>query len=198
MTPINIEGFHGTNIKNVEAIIKDGFISSHRKDHWLGQGIYFYDNFGLALWWIKKKLKSSYGHKCGVLRVSLGCTSDRFLDLDTTTGMNYFLREVDKILTNEITDLKFKFATDEDSSIRNLCFALDLLKEMRDIKLVARTFPSKSPEPTYASESIKRFEEKNFILPLNFNYLERQICASSNEVIVEKHCIHPKNRTSWH
>jgi len=197
MSYIKMEGFHGTGVKNITSIFREGFITKHREDHWLGQGIYFYDNFDLAFWWIKCKLNSPYGHRCGVIKAVLECDSSEFLNLDSTSGMDYFVREIDKILTNEVSKTKFKFAIKEEDSIQNLCFALDLLKHLRGIKLISRTFPSKSPEPTYASESIPQFEKKHFIFPLNFTYVERQMCATSNEVVVKKYCLYPKNRTNW-
>lgn len=45
-------GFHGTFSEALDSIINDGFQIVYRDNHWLGQGVYFYDNSSLAHWWI--------------------------------------------------------------------------------------------------------------------------------------------------
>lgn len=53
-----IIGYHGTKAKNVNPILKNGFIIAPKKDgdnHWLGHGIYFYSDYELADWWARTK-----------------------------------------------------------------------------------------------------------------------------------------------
>jgi hypothetical protein len=52
---VELLGFHGTEYRNLNKIISNEFIPYKRLDHWLGQGIYFYENFDLAKWWVSKK-----------------------------------------------------------------------------------------------------------------------------------------------
>lgn len=45
-------GYHATDIKNIESIINDGFVESKAsKGHWLGRGIYFFENLYYAVEW---------------------------------------------------------------------------------------------------------------------------------------------------
>ena len=195
MVRIVVEGFHGTDVKNISQILESGFQSEVRQDHWLGQGIYFYDNHDLALWWIKAKLKTSTLQKCGVIKAILECEKQEFLDLDTIQGVDLFQIEVKRILKEELPDIQFTFGKSSTERIKNFCFALDLLKSLREIKLVAMTFLK--DDPSYAAENVKKFDREVFTLPYSFTYRERQICTISNDHISSKDCVHPKNRTNW-
>ena len=51
---VGITGYHGTSSRHAESIAKNGLDpdkTHERPNHWLGQGVYFYENFGLAKWW---------------------------------------------------------------------------------------------------------------------------------------------------
>ncbi|MFZ4477150.1 MAG: hypothetical protein ACOYPR_18280 [Saprospiraceae bacterium] len=193
MPIIKVEGFHGTALENVDEIMSNGFEPKVRDDHWLGQGIYFYSDLDLAVWWIKTKIGSKDGSQCAVVKSNMECEQDNWLDLDTISGMEYFLNEVDSILSNtsHLVSLRFRPSRNADpkSRIKNLCFALDLLKNLRGIKLVAMTF--RKDNPSYAPKSISSFENRFFNLPSNFAYRERQICSTSNDIIASKSVIFP-------
>ncbi|MBN8678503.1 MAG: hypothetical protein J0M29_09775 [Chitinophagales bacterium] len=190
MEKVTIEGFHGTGIENIKSILEERFIYTHREDHWLGQGFYFYSDINLALWWIKRKKGVDDGSGCAVIRAVFECMKEQWLDLDTVPGMDYFLSEVSSILTNESTNVSLKFRAGSFSDeIKNLCFALDLLKRVRGIKLIALTF--RKDKPTYASESIATFKRNFFPLPKDVIYQERQICCSANAIISSKTVVFP-------
>jgi len=193
MQTVKVEAFHGTAFKNVDEILKNGFKSNYRPDHWLGQGIYFYSDYDLAFWWTKTKFKSKNGTGCAIIHSALECYENTWLDLDTVNGVEYFQREVEEILsvTSHLTSLKFKTSKgqDDETRIKNFCFALDLLKKFRDIQLIAMTFKKNSP--SYADRNIYRFEQLFFTLPLDFVYQERQICSTSNVPIVSKIKVFP-------
>lgn len=190
MQAVKIEGFHGTALENVTNIIENGFLSQKRDDHWLGQGYYFYSDYNLALWWIKRKNKATGGGNPAVIQAVFECWENQWLDLDTVPGVDYFLSEVRSILLEQSRFISLKFKnTDFDTTIRNLCFALDLLKRTRGIKLVALTF--RKDKPTYAGESIGDFERRFFPLPFDIIYQERQICATSNDIITSKKSVFP-------
>lgn len=190
MQTVNVEGFHGTSFENVAAIMQDGFQYTRRDDHWLGQGFYFYSEYDLAHWWIIRKRKADDGNGCAVIKAVFNCSRSEWLDLDTVPGVDYFISEVDSILSKESKNVSLKFsATTVEERIKNLCFALDLLKRARGIKLVALTFRKK--KPTYAKQSIQDFTTKYFPLPEDIVYQERQICCSRNEIITTKTLVFP-------
>lgn len=194
MRTIKVDGYHGTALKNADSILANGFKSNVRLDHWLGQGFYFFSDFDLALWWIKTKIWSNDGARCAVINVSMECDDSLWLDLDTVSGINYFIGEVNAILhaSSHLISLRFDASKLEDDQIRirHLCFALDLLKKFRNIQLVAMTF--RKDKPRYAAHSIADFEERFFTLPWDFTYQERQICSTSNDIVTSKKVVFPK------
>lgn len=48
---MNILAYHGTDYKVAEKIAKEGFAFKKNKEHWLGNGIYLYQDHSLAKWW---------------------------------------------------------------------------------------------------------------------------------------------------
>ena len=51
---MNEIGYHGTCSKHKDSIESNGFDPAkcnYRADHWLGQGVYFFDDYEKALWW---------------------------------------------------------------------------------------------------------------------------------------------------
>lgn len=51
---IHYKLFHGTIKERSQQILKDGYNLSRGDQHWLGNGIYFYEQFGLANIWATK------------------------------------------------------------------------------------------------------------------------------------------------
>jgi len=46
--------FHGTDLKYVQSILNVGFVCRENKEHWLGNGIYFFIEKDVARWWTTK------------------------------------------------------------------------------------------------------------------------------------------------
>jgi hypothetical protein len=190
MSKISITGYHGTEIKNVDKILKSEFTSIERSDHWLGQGIYFYKDLSLAKWWAEKKFKGVYS-QASVIQVEILVEDSNLLNLDSIDGMDKFFREIKKILKNSTISFKFM----DNKRTENFCFALDLLKAELGTSVIIRSFLRDNP--SYGEQNINTFERDFFNLPCDFAYLETQICVSSNEDIKTKQCIYPPRRTTW-
>ena len=51
---VEMTGYHGTISKYADSIAKYGLDpdkTHKRPDHWLGQGVYLFEDFDLARWW---------------------------------------------------------------------------------------------------------------------------------------------------
>ena len=46
---MKIVGYHNTESDNVDDIIANGFVCKKNEKHWLGQGIYFFNDVGFIL-----------------------------------------------------------------------------------------------------------------------------------------------------
>lgn len=187
-----IFGYHGTHSSNVKEIINNGFAATVRKDHWLGQGIYFYDNQELSKWWIETKNKSKLN--CAIIETTIIFEGNNTLNLDEVAGLDFFFKEGKTLLDGLGIKIEFK----EKEYYRNICLLLDLLKKKHTIKIVIATFSKKSPK--YADSNVHGFEKSYFKLPHGISYKERQICISDNSVITNKVCVYynePKIPNNW-
>ena len=176
---MTIKGYHGTSEKYKSSIEECGFDplkSKPRKDHWLGQGVYFFTQFSIARGWAnivaKKKNENAL-----VYSASIEADKQRVLDLRTYRGVDCFLSAVIKFL-NENADLKYAL---DDSQYRAVFF--DMYKEQYDIYVMIARFPK--TKAWYASRRTseeKSIREKLFDIT-GIMYLEEQICVSKKECI---------------
>lgn len=172
---IELDGYHGTFAQDVEDIRRNGFTYESREDHWLGQGIYFYDKSDMANWFISRKIKNKSAiSKIAVIKVFLKTTSEKVLDLDTIEGVNIFYEKLDQ-LWNEFKTVEFS----ADDERKNRCLILDVLKEVMNLDIIIYTF---TPEnPTYGRAQAAWFHDNVF--PIGIKYKETQICATDNNCI---------------
>ena len=82
---MNETGYHGTCLKHLESIESEGLDpdkTNHRLDHWLGQGIYFFDKYEQALWWAN--IASSRNNQCGgiIFEAKIEALDEEVLNLD--------------------------------------------------------------------------------------------------------------------
>ncbi|MGN9160305.1 hypothetical protein [Clostridium sulfidigenes] len=185
-----VRGYHGTFESVVKDIIDSGFKTKIRKDHWLGQGIYLYTDFALSKWWIQTKIeKLLLNEEPAVIEVV--CKDNiKVLNLDNFEGMNFFYSSFEKVFeelkTLNVT-VKLKNDSSRESKIKNLCFALDLIKKKYDIGVVIYTFTKTNP--SYGEFDSKKFESEYF--PFGLSYKETQVCISNNKCIGSKKCVYP-------
>ena len=90
-------GYHGTSKCNCRDIIKNGFKASRAQEgHWLGTGVYFYENIYYAIeWGIIRFLFGNnnynlYREKCSVIKGILNCKKYEVLDLNDPLGYEIY------------------------------------------------------------------------------------------------------------
>lgn len=182
-------GYHGTLVENLPSIRKGGFTYQYRDNHWLGQGIYFYENHKLANWFITRTKatdtkKNSEGDIC-IIKALLSSEQNRVLDLDSVDGVTFFYEETAEILNKASGGVTFSKSTPH----KNRCFLLDIIKELHNLDIIIQTFERKD-NPSYGAANTKFFEANLF--PINVNYKEKQICATNNACIKILEDEHPK------
>lgn len=89
-------GYHGTCTKHQYSIENGGFDPAkckYRSDHWLGQGVYFFDDYEKAQWWASN-ISSKNGNCGSVVFQSLIEADDKeVLNLDDNSQLDCFLTE---------------------------------------------------------------------------------------------------------
>ncbi len=175
-------GYHGTCTKYQYSIENDGFDpakSNYRSDHWLGQGVYFFDDYEKALWWASNS-SSRNGNCGGVVFQSFIEADDReVLDLDDNSQLDYFLTETMSTLKEIEKECSGNMPIFEDDSFRAVFF--DYYKARKGISVIIRTF-----QKDIAGYTAKRnFEElkkqRKIMKIINIRFNERQICVSKKE-----------------
>lgn len=84
--------YHGTKSCFTESILKNNFVIKKPKkkdNHWLGHGVYFFDEYELAHWWAETKTavqnkKYSRDDKACVIEAEI--LYGKSIDLDTIKG----------------------------------------------------------------------------------------------------------------
>lgn len=180
---IKIIGYHGTFSENVCTIIEEGYETEYRDNHWLGQGIYFYDNYDLALWFINRKRKD-YCKNVTVIKSVIYADVSKILNLDTIEGVDFFYKKLNE-LWSEFRTIEFN----EEDENSNRCLILDALKEYYEIDIIIKTF--ETDKQTYGSANVNWFEKNNF--PVGIKYSEKQICVTGNNCIISSEAIEDNN-----
>lgn len=158
MGQINYTLYHGTSASSADNIMKHNFqIKKSRSDHWLGNGIYFYDDYENAYLWAKKKFKLKN------TSIIIAYTDiDNVFDLDRKSNYNTFMRYTDEIMLDmELNGVN----TGDMNNLEVRCLIFDCFKKIAEIKAIAYTF----------NLDLQFGKGKNKFLRLGKN--EKQICV---------------------
>lgn len=131
------EAYHGTDYDLAQKIIEEGFKPNDNKEHWLGNGIYFFKDFALAVWWATSR-HENYGAKIDtpcVIKVVLTADRDRVLDLRNIEDLQRFMEM--KVC------LDYKIDKDNITDEEYRCKLFDHLFEIYNIDIVVGCFDSK-------------------------------------------------------
>lgn len=184
-TYILLEAFHGTDIHNAENIIKSGFKCKPSKQHWLGNGVYFYIDYSLAKWWTTNPT-NKFGTNINipaVIKCKIRAKSEYILDLRKLKDYNKFV----EIYRNEF--LPYLFRGDLSSKEQDLidtktlrCTYCDYLSIKYNYKLIIGTFylPTQPYMPV---------ENGKFFDTFNISYIESQICIFDSSLILSKELV---------
>lgn len=177
-------GYHGTCLKFKDDIVANGLDPSkckYRKDHWLGQGVYFFEDYNKAEWWAENT--SSNNGKCGkvVFKSVIDATDNEILNLDDDLQLDRFISEVIDSLDDIKQLCNGSMPIFDDRSFRAVFF--DYYKKKHGISVIIGTF-----EKDYAGYTKHRtrreLDIQNKIMNITgIRFHERQICVSNKECI---------------
>ncbi len=178
-------GYHGTCTKHLYSIEKDGLDPAkckQRSDHWLGQGVYFFDDYEKAQWWASN-CSSQNGNCGGVIFQSLIEADDKeVLNLDDNHQYDSFLTETirtfEKIQKNCQGSMPI-FKKEDD--LRAILF--DYYKQTKGISVIIATFQKDVAGYTTRRNPEQLKKQRKIIKIINIRFNERQICVSKKECI---------------
>ena len=85
--------YHGTDQSVAQDILRQGFRCKENKEHWLGEGIYFYIDKSLAEWWTTNPT-TKHGmaiNNPAIIECTIEVDEDKVLDLRTLKGYEKYV-----------------------------------------------------------------------------------------------------------
>ena len=177
-------GYHGTCTKHRYSIENGGLDpvkSKYRSDHWLGQGVYFFDDYEKAQWWASNI--SSQNDNCGsVIYQSLIEADDgEVLDLDDNIQYDCFLTETIRTFEDIRKECLGKMPIFKKDNMRALIF--DYYKESKGISVIIGTFQKDAAGYTTRRNYEELKKQRKIIKIIGIKFNEKQICVSNKGCI---------------
>ncbi|MCI9389043.1 MAG: hypothetical protein HFH54_05070 [Lachnospiraceae bacterium] len=177
-------GYHGTNSKYRDSIEKNGLDprkSTHRSDHWLGQGVYFFDDYRKAQWWASTLLLKKRECSRLVYKSVIEAPEEEVLDLDDNAQLDYFMTQTLKTVKEIEKERPGPMPVFDDKKFRAVFF--DYFKEKNGMAVMMGTF-TKSAAGYMAKRSRDELKRQKAIMDtIGLGYKEKQICVSRKECI---------------
>ncbi|MDR0916183.1 MAG: hypothetical protein LBN02_03225 [Oscillospiraceae bacterium] len=153
-------GYHGTSAAEADAILSTRvFKKSASSKEWLGEGIYFYDEYIDAYKWAKDR----YGANGAVLHVIIEVDDDEYLDLLDKRTAVYLAEAID------VLEEAGQFTNDPEKNICTLAnFLWQVPLESKEVKLLLCGFYK---------------EKKKVPLLIDVRDLRHEMCVRDNEYI---------------
>lgn len=176
--------FHGTCSAHRRAIEECGLDpdkTQYSEKHWLGQGLYFFEETSKAQWWatnISRKYPDSF---VLIYQALIKAPTNRVLNLDNSCELDAFCTEIADCLRQPSQGSSGKqpiLSMDMGRAV-----FLDYYKKKHDIAVTIYTF-----EKEYAGYTRPRSREdlelqKKLLQKLHIKHHEKQICVSDKTVI---------------
>lgn len=181
---MNTIGYHGTSENFRYSIEKDGLDpskSKYRSDHWLGQGVYFFTDYDIAMWWANTT--SSHNGKCGALiyKSEINSPDNEVLDLDKYSHVDKFYTEIIRNLDAIKECCKEKMPVFTYENCRAVFF--DYYKIKNNISVVMGTFQKECAKYTTHRSREELGVQRQLMESLGVKYSEKQICVSKKDYI---------------
>jgi hypothetical protein len=192
---IELEVYHGTDYEVAQIIISKGFKFKENKEHWLGNGIYFYNDISLARWWTEKPT-NKFGTDIkvpGIVRCVLSVDNDRLLDLRKLDHYIWFsdrYKEFYEYVINSEIVIEKEEESKEFKTKQLRCAFCDFLKNKFTIDALVGTFdlPEQPYLPCAYGTGFNKFA---------LHYIETQVCVFNPDIITNKQMADLQNKGRW-
>lgn len=172
---MDILAYHGTNYNIAKLIVSEGFTFKKNPEHWLGNGIYLYQDYSLAKWWTTNPT-----HKFGsninepaIVSCNLHLNEDKIINL---------LKLEDYFQFSDIFEEEFYVRYKQQHPLKPptwsqlRCAYCDFLSKAYDLDAIIGNF-NKQDQPYLPLKHNNVFDD--FLL----QYTEVQICVFNQDII---------------
>lgn len=177
--------YHGTCQKYLKNIRENGLdpkYTKYRQDHWLGQGVYFFEDYNKALWWARTTSKQNSNCGSVVFEANIIASDEKVLDLDDFRQLDAFMDKMLEVYEQIKKECIGEMPIFDEGNIRGVFF--DYYKQIKNISVVIATFKKDFAGYTKKRNKEEKSKQSQIMKVLGVQYSEKQICVS------EKGCIH--------
>lgn len=174
---MDILAYHGTDYNIAKLIISEGFSFRRNPEHWLGNGIYLYQDFSLAKWWTTNptnKFGSSIDEPA-IVTCSLHLNEDKILNLLRLEDYFQFSNVFENVFYKRY---RGHHPTTPPSWSQLRCAYCDFLNTAYDLDAIIGNF-NKQDQPYLPPRHNNEFDD--FLL----QYTEVQICVFNPDIITD-------------
>ena len=139
----NSKAYHKAGYENAILSVRwQSFFASKGEHHWLGDGVYFWQNYEDAVWWDGKYVLPV------IMIADLECERRLFLDLDDSAVRNHFY-EYMKSAFAEFAKCGYSIRVDGFEKVTGA--SCNYYKEKNSIELIRYSFPDNSNRPQFCA-----------------------------------------------
>lgn len=172
---MNIRAFHGTDYYIAKKIVKEGFSFKKNPEHWLGNGVYLYQDYSLAKWWTTNPTRKfgSEVKERAIISCKLNIDRDKVLNL---LKLDDYL-QFSQIFEEEFyAEYKLRNPIKPPSWTQLRCAYCDYLSMTYELDAIIGNF-NKQDQPYLPGKHNNEFDD--FLL----QYTEVQICVFNEDII---------------
>ncbi len=184
MATFKITAYHGSDLSVAEDIVRDEFHCNSNKEHWLGDGIYFYIDKNLAEWWTTKPT-NKHGMEIKepvIIECAIEAEEDKVLNLCDLQGYKKYV----DLYNSFFKTWAFQAKPQEEVNIKQLrCAFFNFLLLIYDIDMIIAPFIL--PDQPY----MPRYFNDQYANNMHISYCEVQICVAENhQHIIKNKVVH--------
>ena len=140
---MKIEGYHNTKSENITSILQNGFKCRYNDKHWLGQGIYFFADYDIA---ILNLNMLEQNETIKTICVEIDVPDDQFIDFDIVENLNQlriYCNEKENELQTLGKKILFKDTDPREARQKLKCFFWIYLKKKKAMPSFPKPFQKK-------------------------------------------------------
>lgn len=192
-TNITYTAYHATDKSRVKSILDHNFSYDPSPAHWLGNGIYFFIDPGLARSWANRKPTKKYGiiSSGTVIQAEVSAEETQVLDMRQLDHYVFVMREFAKFYHTIVKGKKRLHLAQPNTEPYQIlrCAFFDWLVKTYDIKCVIAYISERDNSSEYRTLYAGKFDS------LKLPYAEVQMCVFDASIITQRKEIFWKEAT---
>lgn len=181
--------YHGTvESKAIDIISEQKFNDSDGEKHYLGRGIYLYDDLEQAIVWAKLKRndlrKKGIYDRYAIIECIVDIELEEIFDLDKRAYQDFFFKERNNYI-NLIKNASLEYTYYNDRNFFNFLF------DTADVQIISKTFPYIHPKEKQVRYLLSNDKTTHRDVTRHYR-TEKQYCVRDSSIIKSIKLFNPK------